>query len=137
MIVLDTSIVYKWFDANEPDRTQARELLKNHKTGKNVIVIPVLLLYEISNIWATKANMEARTINKNIKHLHLCNLVYETMTIDLLKKITSFAREHNITAYDASYAVLAQQNNCDLITADEKFVKQVNLSFVKLLKDYA
>ncbi len=36
----------------------------------------------------------------------------------------------------AVYAVLAKEKKCPLITADEKFVGAVKLSFVKNLQDY-
>jgi len=50
-------------------------------------------------------------------------------------EIPSTARELNITAYDASYIVLAEKNGLTLVTEDkklrtkaEKFVKAVSLT---------
>lgn len=47
------------------------------------------------------------------------------------------AESYNISIYDATFIALAQEFNCDFITADEKLGNKVkNLKFVKLLKNY-
>lgn len=46
-------------------------------------------------------------------------------TADLMEGALMLASQKNLTAYDACYAVLAQQLNVPLITADEPMVKSV------------
>ena len=46
------------------------------------------------------------------------------------------AKKHHVSVYDATYAVLAMENNCLLVTADSKFIEQMNLEFVMDLDTY-
>jgi len=53
--------------------------------------------------------------------------------VGINNKSAIFSRKYKVSVYDAVYAVLAQDKGCVLITADSKFVDQVNLPFVKKL----
>lgn len=133
MIVFDASVIYKLSDKKEKSRNSARKLLEEHLLEKNKIIILDLTLYELSNAWATKTKLPLPKIKINLWDLQEFNLEIESVTFSLLGKAIEFARKYHVSVYDASYAVLAQEKGCDLYTADNKFVKQINLPFVKLL----
>ena len=66
-----------------------------------------------------------------------CRAVPEKIKIELDEELTlatvTLVRKYHISFYDAAYVALAKSLQCDLITADKKLVKAVNLPFVKLL----
>lgn len=136
MVVIDASVVYKWFAKEEEDRGLAINILKKHLEKTQIIIVPELVCYEIANAWVTKGSLTEDEIKDNIKALQKYSLKIIPIDFNLINQIVNFSKKHSVTFYDATYAVLAKKNACDLITADEKFIDKINLSFVKRLKDY-
>ena len=136
MVVIDTSVAYKFFTSEE-DQEQALNILKKHKEGEETIIIPDLLLYEIANAWSTKTSISSSQIATNLNDLKDANFKIETVSFELIYESIKLSIEYKISVYDACYAALAKKNDCDLITADNKFADKVNLlSFVKKLSEY-
>lgn len=137
MVIIDTSVAYKLFSPSESHAEQALQLIHKHIQGTEIIFCPDLLLYELANAFITKTGVSLPQIQTNLDKLKKINIHFETITFPLLEKTITFAHTYHVTVYDASYAVLAQEKKCDLITADNKFAKQVNLPFVKTLDSLA
>lgn len=135
MIIIDSSVVFKWFDKGEIDSKKALELLHPHLINKNSISVPELILYELANSWSTKSKLSIREVLDNIKLLKKYNLKVNPVNFQLLYKASKFSKKYKVSVYDAIYAVLAKEKKCELITADNKFADKVNLSFVKKLSD--
>src|SRR3989304_10028660 len=133
MVIVDTSVAYKWTDKNEEFREEALGILNDHIDKKNQIIVPALIFYELANAWATKAKLSFAVIRNNLKDLEDSNLTVEPARFDLIRKAILFSRKYRVSVYDAVYAVLAQNKGCVLITADAKFADQVDLPFVKKL----
>lgn len=136
MIVVDSSVAFKWFDETEESSVQALQVLHNHLSKSNDIFVPDLILYELANAWSTKSALKFEEIIDNLKLLKKYSLKIKEVDFNILEKAISISKKYQVTVYDAVYAVLAQEKNCILITADGKFVKKINLPFVKLLEEY-
>ncbi len=137
MIVIDSSVVFKWFDETEADGEQALRILRSHLSKSNNIIIPDLILYELANAWSTKSIMKFEAIIDNLKLLKSYSLKIVYMDFNLLEKAILMSKKYGVSVYDAVYAVLAKGKRCKLVTADKKFIDKTNLSFVKLLKEYS
>ena len=137
MVVLDASVVYKWFVDEKPQilTTTARKIRKSFVEGKQEVTAPDILLYELANAFAFKTNLEPHDILKFWTKLAQFNILIVSPSLEFMQKAILFSKRYKVSVYDSCYAVLAFENKCNLITADEKFVKQVNLPFVKTL-DY-
>lgn len=135
MVIIDTSVAYKWTDKNEEFRDEALAILQSHINSKVRIIVPDLIFYELANAWATKTKLSSYKISNNLKDLEESNLNVETVRFDLVRKAILFSRKYKVSVYDATYAVLAKEKKCYLITADDKFVEQVGLRFIKKLRD--
>ena len=136
MVVIDASVAYKWSDSTEQFFKQAREILKHHLHHKRPIIVPDLVLYELGNVWATKTNLALSHVESNLEDLNSFRLNVKPVTFELIKKATKLAKSCKVSVYDAVYVVLAQQDKCDLVTADMKLFQKINLPFVKLLEQY-
>lgn len=130
MVVIDTSVVFKWI-AIEEQSNPALTLLSKILTQNEEVFAPDILLYELSNVLATKTKL-------NIKEIKLAWQLFRSFPIRIIapspgfiEKSIQFAKNYSISVYDASYVVLAKEKRCQLITADQKLVDRVNLSFVK------
>lgn len=134
MIVIDASVAYKWSARDEINVDKAYSLLENHLQKKDHILIPELLFYELANAWSTKSQLPFEEIRINLQDIKQANLEVYAFSLEFIEKAILFSKTHHVSVYDASYAVLASEKGCTLITADEKFVKQVQLPYVTLLQ---
>lgn len=134
MVVLDTSIIYKWIteEDSDPD-TPALKLLRQFLDGKENVLIPDIVLYELANALSTKTNLAFKEIEQAWSLFERFNLNVINPSLKFIRKSIKFSRKYHVSVYDASYAVLALEKNCILFTADNKFVKQIDSPFVKVL----
>lgn len=131
MIILDASVINKIFLPIEEGRNKAKQIIEKHINKLDQVIIPDLLYYEIANTLVTKTQVPVSTVLKALKRLYSFNFeVFHPVEKDM-NKISNFAKKYQVTVYDAAYAVLAKEKKCNLITSDEKFIKAVNLPFVK------
>ncbi len=135
MIIVDSSVAFKWFSEEEQDVQKAFELLSSHLGNEKIITVPELIFYELTNSWSTKSRLTIKDVLDNIKLLKRYNLKVNSVSFGLLNKASKFSKKYQVSVYDAIYAVLAKENKCDLITADEKFANKVNLNFIKKLSE--
>lgn len=137
MVVIDTSVAYKWFERDQEEYVQqALSLLSEHTQAKETLAAPHLIIYELANAWATKTHLPGKQIEVFLSDFEKIGLQLENVTLDDIRKAVALARERHVSVYDASFAVLAKEKKSILFTADTKFVKQVNLPFVKHLSEY-
>lgn len=134
--IVDSSVVFKWFSKGEIDRDLALKLLSSHISKKIQLMVPNLIFYEIANAWATKSALSAIKVEANLSKLEEANLKIEQIDFNFIKQAVIFSKKYHVSVYDATYAVIAQEKECDLITADDKFANKVNLPFVKKLAVY-
>lgn len=132
MIVVDASVVVKWFQ-EEKDSDKARLLQHDHISGENSIIIPRLLYYELANTFTTKSRLPNKNIQDNFQALFQMKLhIYEEQEMDVIET-TLLAKNKNTSFYVMLYAVIAKNKKCDMVTADERFVRRTKFPHVKLL----
>lgn len=136
MIIVYASVINKLLLPNEENHEQAETLLVKHLRKINQIIVPELLLYEVANTLVTKAGIVPSKIKSNLKDLKDMNFLIEYISFQLINKAAILAKKYRVSVYDAIYAVLAKEKKCNLITADNKFARQINLSYVKTLDQY-
>jgi predicted nucleic acid-binding protein len=118
-VVLDASIVIKWFrSAGEAHVDAARAFRSGLEEGKLSVLVPPLLFLEIINIagrrwhWRRPELVELASM--------LGELGFEVREPPLAGVAEWTAR--GLTAYDASYAALAEAGSVKVITDDERFL---------------
>jgi predicted nucleic acid-binding protein len=137
MVVIDTSVAFKWFAKDEEELLpNALSLLDNHLHHKEVLIAPDLILYELANAWSTKTELTIGQIKAFMQDLGQTKITIEPITTELINKAVIFSKKYTVSVYDASYAVLAKQKDCTYITADFRFVNKVDLPYIKHLEDY-
>lgn len=135
MVIVDTSVSYKWFATEEIYADQALNILQRHLNGEERICIPDFMLLELANAWSTKSKLTLRKVKINLKDFEKVDVEIEPVSLDLIQKAIHFSRKYRVTVYDAIYAVLAKEKKCSLITADDRFAEKVGMVFVRKLKD--
>jgi predicted nucleic acid-binding protein len=135
MVIIDASVVNKLFLPNEEGHNTAQGLIQRHIQRSEEILVPDLLFYEVTNTLVTKTAIPIKIIIRSLAQLDKLKLLVIHPTTEEFKKIAKFAKTNHVSVYDATYAALAQEKGCNLVTADSKFVAKVNLFFVKRLGD--
>lgn len=137
-VVLDSSVIAKWFFPTEEDSENALKVKEDLLSGKIMISVPLLVYYEVNNLIRT-AIKSLRVDEKLAKEayqgfLELGLVAYSSR--DLMKTALSKAIDLNISSYDASYLTLAESLKVPLFTADRRLISQAKGEFVRDIKEY-
>ena len=135
-IILDSSVVAKWFFPSEEDNNIAlgiRDLFLSHEI---VISVPLLIYYEINNLLRTA--IKSLRINEDLaKKAYQGFLELELITYSS-NKLMAMALEKavllDISSYDASYVALSEYLQIPLITADQKLIDKAKTRRIQNLK---
>ncbi len=136
LLVLDTSVIGKWFK-EETNSEIALKIREEFYQGKHEIVIPDLVLYELSNALRYDKEFNEELIYTSIDSLINMELNIVLPTEEIIKNAISLALKYYVTVYDAIFLSLSQIIDATFITADEKLYEKVKkLKNVKFLKDF-
>ena len=133
MIVVDASVVVKWFKPDEKS-PQADFFLEEHLAGRTMIAVPTLMLYEVANaLWASR-RLRREEIEQALCLIADAHLTYIAPDISLMRASLAISEKMTLSVYDASYVALAQQMRCSLATADKKLFRNakdfIEMTFV-------
>ena len=139
-VVLDSCVFCKLF-LDEPDHSDAVELITELSIQNYQVLVPSLFLYEALSI----AGVSPFSLNK----AHALITQYQLANLDILeldqqtisKAIEICEQGHKKSGfpsfYDARYHALAIINDCQFITADKRHVaKAKGFGYVTLLCDW-
>lgn len=120
--VVDASFVLAFLLPDE-EIPEVESLFDKYKSGQVSLVAPPLLLFEVFN--SLKTAFKRHRLNET----KICEIAQDfiSLKIDLLSidhmKTLDLAIKRDLTFYDASYVVLAAEQNCPLLTLDKKLQK--------------
>lgn len=135
MIVIDASVATKLINTQEADSQKAEKLVSAHIQGIEKIIVPSLLYLEVANVLVTKTYFSPAFIKEGITKMNDYKFIIHSFTKKNLLDSASLAKKYKTTVYDMLYAVVAKENKCELVTADENFLKKTHFPFVKLLSN--
>ena len=133
MKIADASVIYKWY-ISEQETPEALALLEDFRSGVEQLAVPDLILYELANALRYNRKLKPEDVESALENFISLGIIIITPNLTIIKKTAHFAMRHDITIYDAAYAVLAESLGCDFITADKKLHRKLSsLPFVKSL----
>ena len=118
-VVLDASVVLKWFAAEQRGSLDARELRDDYQAGRLSVVVPSLLFLELLNVAGRRWRWEAEAVVELAEAL--ADLSFEVSEPEL-PSIASWV-SRGLTAYDAAYVALAERRELALITDDDAIIE--------------
>ncbi|PIZ66802.1 hypothetical protein CO051_03965 [Candidatus Roizmanbacteria bacterium CG_4_9_14_0_2_um_filter_39_13] len=131
-VVLDASIIIKWFQKEREEQLEEAEILWKKQLNQDIqINVPSILFYELYNHLSRNPKTDIGSVMGLIRQTDLIEIELDA---ELISITVGLVRKYHISFYDATYIALAESLECDLITADKKLVRGVHLPFVKLLK---
>ena len=132
MLVLDSSVVLKWFrGSNEPDHEIALGIRTELEEGDLEVIVPRVFILEMLNV-------PGRKLHVSEADLHLladavAALDFTVIDVDPHAIVRHIAA--GLTAYDASYAAVAAAQRVPLVTAD-RHLADVASNVAIYLPDY-
>lgn len=142
IVIVDTSIAIKWI-VEETDSEKAVALLARWVKGKTVILAPILLAYELTNVLHQRIRRGEASGEEAEQLLIyvLLNVVRLDRAYDHAQSVRAlqFAQQFSLTAtYDAHYLALAEREQCEYWTADARLLNGLRgqLSWVRNLSEY-
>lgn len=124
MKVVDASVVLRWI-LRKPEAADGR-LLDAHVTGREPLVAPELLHYEVANVLVRGAELPLADALEAYDRFAALEIETYSLGHGEYSGALSLAAEHRITVYDASYAVLAQALGCPFVTADRRLARALH-----------
>lgn len=138
-VVLDASVVLKWYLVDEEEGQKALDLLFQHTSNELEIIAPSLLEYEVVNglfIAQQRGRIKEEKLITAIEgfidlEINLVNLS------TFHSKLTHFCKVYHRSVYDASYLAIADTEGIMMITSDASLYNTVkkDLKWVKWLGD--
>ncbi len=137
-VVLDTSVVVKWFRQGEILAAPALKLRAAYLDGQIAVFAPALLAYELANVLRYKADLTAGQVQDAIRSLFDMGLEWVLPTSAAMRRATEIAYACEATIYDAAFVALAESLSATYVTADERLAHRMEAyPFVRFLGDVA
>jgi predicted nucleic acid-binding protein len=128
--VLDSSVAFKW-EVTEPFSDKANLLRDDFRKGIHQFIAPEFFPFELAHA-LTRAERQGRIAVGQAKlfwsdAMTTPPLLFSTLALaDHAINISSTMR---VGLYDCLYVVLGEHEKCELITADDKLVKNLKPTF--------
>lgn len=138
-IVIDASVVLKWYLADEGYSQKALSILDKYVSNEIDILAPSLLEYEVINgliIAKKRGRIQEKKILTAINGFMILEI--ELINLSLYyPQVVHYCKIYNRSAYDASYLALADDEGISLVTADKGLynVAKKDLKWVEWLGD--
>jgi len=133
MIIIDASVVVKWFSEEEYTE-KALAIRERIRMGEERVIVPDLLLYELANALKYNPSFDANDVSDALTSIFDMDLEIVTPIPEIINLAVALAFDYNITVYDAFYIALAKDLELTFITADRRLCERVRgLDYVEFI----
>jgi predicted nucleic acid-binding protein len=128
--VLDSSVAFKWV-VPEADSAKAQQLADEFARGIHELLAPDIFTTEVAHA-LTRAERQGRITPGEA--LRLWTVVMTTAprleaSTPLAPRAIAISSKMRVGVYDCLYVALAEQESCQLVTADEKLLKNLQPTY--------
>jgi len=124
--VLDANVALKWV-LPEADSDKALRLRADTQAGVHELLAPDVFAVEVAHALA-RAERKG-DIPVGDAELHLLNILSTSPqfqpSLAILRRALAISSAARIGVYDCLYVALAEREGCELVTADDKLVKNL------------
>lgn len=129
-IIIDASVVLKWYLLDEEYGQKALELLDGYVSEQLNIHAPSLLEYEVSNglmIAMRRGRVKDKYLLNALDGFMKLGIDFQPLS-SIYSTMLGCCKTYNISVYDASYLALAGDKAIPLVTADKRLFNLVRKS---------
>lgn len=140
-IVVDASVVLKWYLSDEKHSYTALQILDKYVSYEVEILAPSLLEYEVLNglfIARKRGRIQEEMVVTAVEGFLSLEIELKALSF-FYPEVLFFSESHNLSAYDASYLAVANEEGALLVTADKNLYNKVktDLKWVKWIGDFS
>jgi predicted nucleic acid-binding protein len=129
--VIDCSVAFKWVVA-ESDTPKAVKLRDDFRNAVHDLLAPDLFPTEMANallVSERRGRLSPGDSTVLLKDILKTLPVIHAALPDLLPRAHGIAASSVASVYDGLYVALAEREGCELVTADDKLVKNLQATF--------
>jgi predicted nucleic acid-binding protein len=140
-IVIDASVVLKWYLSDEKHGYTALEILDKYVSYEVEILAPSLLEYEVLNglfIARKRGRIQEEMVFTAVEGFLSLEIELKALSF-FYPEVLHFSESYYLSAYDASYLAVANEEGALLVTADKNLYNKVkiDLKWVKWIEDFS
>ncbi len=128
--ILDSSVAFKWV-VHEADSDKADQLRFEFLSGLHELHSPDIFPVEVSHA-LTRAERQLRIVVGQARSLLTAVLTVGPQLHPyrpLLFRAVDISSQYRVGVYDCVYVALAEQEQCELVTGDDKLIKNLQKHF--------
>lgn len=139
-VVIDASVVLKWYLDDEELGTKALNILTHYVSGNINLMAPSLIEYEVMNglrIAQKRGRIDKESLLSGIEGFFNLEITVFNAS-HFSNKILDILSFFDISSYDASYLALAENEKSPFVTADKVLYNKVHrkLKYIKWLEEF-
>lgn len=125
-LVVDNSVIMRWLftDGSTSDQNYAKNVLQTIEAKALTLLVPYVWVYE--SAFVTHFYVKKRALSYSDATSRL-DALFELATVirgeEIPSHLLDFANSSGVSSYDASYLLLATNQECPLATLDKKLRK--------------
>src|SRR5436305_617717 len=132
--VLDSSVAFKW-EVTEPDSDKADALRDDFRNAVHDLLAPDIFNVEVSHA-LTRAERQGRIAVGEARKLFLDILTTPPSFFPfqpLLPRAIDISSAMRVGVHDCIYVALAEQEGCEVVTADDRMVNALQKDFAFII----
>jgi predicted nucleic acid-binding protein len=123
-VILDTSVVVKWFLTKEEKHVEEAHILLRTIEKKQIEAwAPAFLLVELANILLRKKALPSKMVDQVIQKMKSVGIQFIPFNSTASRSLIALCDTYQLTTYDGLYLLLATEKKCPLITLDDQLLK--------------
>jgi predicted nucleic acid-binding protein len=124
--VVDSSVAFKWC-VPEVDTAKAVRLRDDFRAGVHELLAPDVFPVELAHALTRTERQGRLTVGESVRLLTdvLKALPDQFPSLSLLPRACQVSSATRIGIYDCLYVALAEHEGCELVTADDRLVKNL------------
>jgi predicted nucleic acid-binding protein len=125
LLILDTSVVLKWFREKGEEVAEARKLREAFLSRRCALGAPDLLLVEVANALTAGHRASPTEVSETIKTILEIGLQLFELQFPVLVKAIELASKYGAAVHDTCFLAVAIESGGLLVTADEAFLRKI------------
>lgn len=134
-VILDTSVLVKFFVPDEKDKTADQVLDKSAEKILSIVTIDIAV-YELVNTFKLSKKSSAPIIYDNVSAMYKMAPRIITLSQELIKCGLDIMEKFPLTIYDAVFVAAAEMEKIPLLTADYKHHKKEISKYIVYYKEW-
>jgi predicted nucleic acid-binding protein len=128
--VVDSSVAFKW-EVPEPNSDKALKLRADYENGTHELLAPDVFTIEVGHALTRAERQKRIPVGTAVPLLAdvLQKLPALNVSLPFLLRAADISSKERVGIYDCLYVALAEREQCEFVTADDKLINRLQPTF--------